>query len=194
MINEAIVREAKEKVFDLVKNNKPLELQEFLEGTNGIRNKYGKEFVDELNKSKAEFVDNLYDASRRTVDTHDLLGGHIGEEHIGRSETWLRNRLIKPEMKLESYASSFKNEETANRALGKFVKSYENEIESFLRSSDRRLQVVFDFGESSGIGVTRGKSGVWESDKVYVMIVKDNSEKGWHVVTAYPTLAKEMIK
>jgi len=193
VIDEAIVREAKEKVFDLVKQNKSVELEEYL--SKEIRESYGKEFEKELRKTADSYVDGLYETTRRTVDTHDLLGGHIREQHIGKSETWLRNRLAKPEMINEKNVSSFYNEATANRALGKFANSYKNEIEMFLKNpNDDRLQVVFDFGESTGIGVTRNKSGRWESAKVYVMIVKDNSEKGWHAVTAYPTLAKEMIK
>ncbi len=193
VIDEAVVREAKEKVFDLVKNNKPVELQEFFEGTNGIRNKYGSEFVDELKQTRDKFVDNLSGTTRRTVDTHDLLGGHIREEHIGRSETWLRNRL-ETDLTLRD-ASSFPNEAIANRALGKFVNQYEKNIKAFLSNSVKnRLEVVFDFGEAAGKGVTRGKSGQWTSNRVYVMLVKDNSSKGWHTVTAYPTLLKEVIK
>ncbi len=173
----------------MVKNNKPIELEEFLEGKNGIRSKYGKEFVDELKQTRDKFVDNLSETTRRTVDTHDLLGGHIREEHIGRSENWLRNRLNKPEMRNENFASSFYNESTANRALGKFVKEHKAEIDAFLKDSRRlKTNVTFDFGETAGIVVERGKTGSKVTNKVLVVLVKDNSETGWHFLSAFPKL------
>ncbi|MGI8555355.1 MAG: RNase A-like domain-containing protein, partial [Pyrinomonadaceae bacterium] len=142
VIDEAVVREAKEKVFDFMKNNKPVELQEFIEGKNGVRNRYGNELADELNK---------------------------------------------PEMASEDFALSFYNEETANRALGKFVNENKGEIKTFL-NDPRRLETTatFDFGESAGIVVERGKSGSKVTNKVLVVLVKDNSEKGWRFLTAFP--------
>jgi len=87
------------------------------------KNKYGKDFLNEMNATREEFVDGLYETTRRTVNTHDLLGGHTRDKPIGRSETWLRNKL-ENDKALEDvdYASSFVDEATANRALGKFVK------------------------------------------------------------------------
>jgi Bacterial CdiA-CT RNAse A domain len=92
-------------------------------------------------------------------------------------------------------ASSFANETVANRALGKFVKDYKSEIETFLKDTNKKkLEVVFDFGEQAGTGVERGKSGVWQSNKVYVFLTKDTSDSGWHFVTSFPILGKEMTK
>ena len=193
VIDNILVREAKEKVYGFVKNNRPAELDKYLDD---IKNKYGTDFLNELKETRTKYVENIYETSRRTIDTQDLLGGHIREEHIGRSETWLRNRLNQPENSDLKFASSFKNEEIANRTIGKFVKRFEGEIENFLKTSKSlKLEVVFETGEQSlGVGVTRGKSEVWDSTKAYVMIVKDNSEKGWHVLTSYPTLAKEVMR
>lgn len=193
VIDDVIVKEAKEKVYDLVKNNRAAELDKYLDG---IKNKYGADFLNELKETRTKYVESIYETSRRTIDTQDLLGGHIREEHVGRSEAWLRNRLNQPENSSLNFASSFKNEEIANRIIGKFVRQFERDIEKFLKNSKSlKLEVVFDTGEQSlGTGVTRRKSGVWDSTKAYVMIVKDNSEKGWHVLTSYPTLLKEGIR
>ncbi|MDQ3747873.1 MAG: hypothetical protein M3367_02490 [Acidobacteriota bacterium] len=186
VIDEAIVREAKEKVADFVKNNKPAELEKYLEE---INEKYGSDLLKELKATREKFVDGIYDTTRRNVDIHDLLGGHIRDKHIGRSETWLRNRLKQPEMKNEKYASSFKSEETANRILGKFVKQHRIEIEKWLeKPSQTPLKIKFDSGESAGIVVERGKDGFKETNNVFVMLVKDNSANGWHFETAFPDM------
>lgn len=192
-IDEATVKEAKEKVFDLVKNNKSVELDNYLEQ---IKNKYGTDFLKELKETRTGYVENLYETGRRNIDVHDLFGGHNREQHIGRSENWLRNRLdTDPSLKDTKYASSFRNEEVANRVLGKFVKQYEKELETFLKTPNKgKLEIVFETGEPSlGLGVKRGKSGTWDSTRAYVMIVKDTSEKGWYIHTTYPTLAKSGV-
>ncbi len=187
IISKAAVKEAKEKIFDLVKNNKPVELENYL--TKEIRETYGKEFEKELRKTADGYVESLYDTSRRTVATHDLFGGHIDDKHIGKSDIWLRNRLNEPEMINENFVSSFHNETTANRALGKFVKENKSEIEAFLKDSRRqKMTSTFDFGESAGIVVERGKSGSKTTSNILVVLVKDNSEKGWHFLTAFPKI------
>lgn len=80
--------------------------------------------------------------------------------------------------------------------MGKFTKDFDKDIQTFLKTPNKgKLQVVFETGEPSlGIGVTRGKSGTWDSTKVYVMVIKDSSEKGYHIQTSFPTLSKEMIR
>lgn len=194
IIDAVTVKETKEKVYYLVRNNHPAELDKYLDE---IKNKYGTDFFNELKETRTKYVENIYETSRRTIDTQDLLGGHIREEHIGRSETWLRNRLDNDiSLKDTKYASSFRNGEVANRVLGKFVKQYEKEIEAFLKNSNKgKLEIRFETGEPSlGLGVTKGKGGTWDSTRAYVMIVKDTSEKGWYIHTAYPTLLKEIIK
>lgn len=176
-------------MFDLVKQNKSVELEKYL--SKEIRESYGKEFEKELRKTADGYVDGLYETSRRTVDTHDLLGGHIREQHIGRSETWLRNRLMQPEMKNVNFASSFYNEATANRAVGRFVNQHKNEIEAWLNNpNSAKFEKIFEFEESAGIVVERGKTGLKESSKIYVMLTKDSTANGWHFVTAYPTASR----
>ena len=191
VIDEAIIREAKEKTIQLVQENKVKELKEYL---GQINNKYGGDLEYELKQTVEKNIDNLNETARRTVDTHDLLGGHTKEFHIGRSESWLRNRLkTDPTLTYVESASSFKNEETGNRVLGKFTKQFDKEIKEFAKATQEgeRLQFVFETGEPSlGVGVTRGKGKTWDSTKAYVMIVKDNSEKGWHIVTLLSDFSK----
>ena len=64
-----------------------------LETINGIKDAVTALAGLSLNAVKTKYVDNLSETTRRNVDTHDLLGGHIRDKHIGRSENWLRDRL-----------------------------------------------------------------------------------------------------
>lgn len=37
-----------------------------------------------------------------------------------------------------------------------------------------------------GIVVEPGKSGSTETSKAFVMLIKDNTIQGWHILTSYP--------
>jgi Bacterial CdiA-CT RNAse A domain len=192
VIEQSVIKEAKTKVADLVKNNKPTDLRSYI---NEVRNQFGESFAKELELTSTKFIDGLYDSSKRNLDIHELLGGHTKELHIGRSESALRKRLATdPTLKNEKLASAFRNEAVADRAVGKIIGQHKEEIEAFLKNGSKgKLEIVMDIGETAGNGVVKN-GGVWDSSKVYALIVKDSSAKGWHVVTSYPTTAKPFVK
>ncbi len=50
------------------------------------------------------------------------------------------------------------------------------------------LNLELDMGEPAGIVVTRGRSGSTVSSKVRVVVVRDNTAQGWHVLTSFPII------
>jgi Bacterial CdiA-CT RNAse A domain len=143
--------------------------------------------LDDLIRPMERRGDDLGVNDRRNVGSHEVLGGHTLEKHVGKSETWLRQRL-QNDPDIGDYASSFRNEAIANRAQGRFVNRFKADIDNWLKDgSNRRLVVQFDMGEAVGIVVERGKSGAVTTSKVAVVLVKDSSPQGWHFLTSFPT-------
>lgn len=130
-------------------------------------------------------IDDFFAAERRNVNTHENLGGHTIERHVGRSENWLRQRLASdPDLR---FASSFRNEAAANRTQGQFVKQHRAEIDEWLRSgSQRPFTGEVTMGDPVGIVVERGRSGAVQTNRAQVVIVRDQSAQGWHILTSYP--------
>ena len=126
---------------------------------------------------------------RRDLDSHENAEGHTEDKHVGRSESWLRNRLQRePNLPM---ASSFRNEAIANRTQGQFVKQFRAEIEAWLKSGrGKPLMIEFDMGEPLGIVVERGRNGGFqpavETTRARVVVVRDNSAMGWHILTSFP--------
>jgi hypothetical protein len=143
--------------------------------------------LDDLIRPMERRGDDLGVSDRRNVGSHEVLGGHTLERHVGRSEAWLRQRLAN-DPDIGDFASSFRNEAIANRAQGRFVNRFKSDIDDWLKDgSNRPLVAQFDMGEPVGIVVERGKSGAVTTSKVTVVLVKDSSPQGWHFLTSFPT-------
>jgi hypothetical protein len=184
VIDAQTVREAKETVERLAREGKAEELKDFLAR---MHNSYGNDMVAELGDTVTETVEKL-NGGRRDVDAYELLGGHTVEKHVGKTEGWLRSRLkTDPELRGEPFASSFYDKALANRAQMQAVKTFRSQIEEWLRGgSGRPLRLEIEMGEPAGIVVTRGRSGSAVSSTVRVIIARDNTAQGWHVLTSFP--------
>jgi len=125
---------------------------------------------------------------RRDVQSHENLGGHTDERHIGKSENWLKQRL-NSEPDTES-ASSFYNDNIANLTQGKFVKQFRQEIEAWLTSGEGRFVRVIEMDKPIGIVVARSKKGdplpAVITKKARLVLLRDNSSQGWHFLTCFP--------
>ncbi|MGH9903187.1 MAG: RNase A-like domain-containing protein, partial [Pyrinomonadaceae bacterium] len=129
-------------------------------------------------------IDDFFRTERRNLDAHELAGGHTIERHVGRSENWLRNRLASdPDLQ---FASSFRNEAAANRAQGRFVNQNRAEIDAWLRGGEQRYVGEVTMNDPIGIVVERGRGGAVEPNRATVVLVRDNSPQGWHILTSYP--------
>lgn len=160
---------------------------DFAEFSKQMIQEFGDKVKPELRKLFDETFEKIY-GKRRTVETHDILGGHTDIKHIGKSVEWLKQRLvIEPEI---PFASSFKNAEAANRAEMIFVKRFEKEAGEWAKFgdiNDWRFQRKMNIGEDLGIVVGRGKSGVRRTTWATFRVIRDETEKGWHIVTSFPS-------
>ncbi len=186
LIDPQVVREAKETVAKLAAEGKAEELKDFLAQ---MHNRFGNDMVAELGDTVTETVERI-NGGRRDIDAYELLGGHTVEQHVGKTERWLRNRLTNdPELRGEPFASSFYDKVLANRAQMQVVKTYRSQIDDWLKGgSGRPLRLEIDMGEPAGIVVMRGRSGSTVSSKVRVIIARDNTAQGWHVLTSFPII------
>jgi hypothetical protein len=125
--------------------------------------------------------------ARRDIQMQDAAGGHTIERHVGKSEAWLRKRL-ENDPDIGNFASSFHNEAIANRVQGRIVNRFQNQIQEYLKSGQKRpLVIEVDMREPVGILVERGKSGSITTTKATVVIARDQSKQGWHFATSYPS-------
>lgn len=184
LIDPQVVRGAKERVVRLAEEGKAEELKDYLAQ---MHNRYGNDMLAELGDAVNETVERV-GGGRRDIDAHELLGGHTVERHVGKSERWLRERLnTDPALRAEGFASSFYDKATANRAQMLAVKTYKSQIEEWLKGGGGLpLPLEIDTGEPAGVVVKRGRSGSLVSSKALVVIVRDNTTQGWHVLTSYP--------
>lgn len=162
---------------------------------NGIKNfsefqkqmiaEFGEKIKPELRKLYDKTVDSVY-GNRRNINTHELLGGHTIEKHVGKTEKWLRDRLIaEPDI---AYASTFFDKELANKAQMETIKKFGAEFDDWAKNStsSKPIKRIIDLNEPAGMVVGREKFGVKISNKVETYIVKDSTERGWHIVSSYP--------
>jgi hypothetical protein len=172
--------------------------------TNKVKNgaikfsEFSKQMVSDFgDKIKPKLLELYQDAFekvhgvRKNLDLDELLGGHSIEKHVGKSEDWLRDRLLKePETKI---ASSFRNYETANRVVAKAVKENIAKISDWLESGKGKLILKVEAENPIGIVLERGKGGsvglktAKETNKAEIIIIRDSTPQGWHVLTSYPT-------
>ncbi len=125
-------------------------------------------------------------AARRTVDQHEVSGGHTVDVHVGKSDIWLQNRL-KTDPGIDA-ASTFTSEAAANRAQGTFVKHNRAQIDSWLANPEhpRIMKSTFDTGKPVGRVLEKGEATPVSTTKAYFMLERDSSPHGWHFQTSYP--------
>jgi Bacterial CdiA-CT RNAse A domain len=194
VIDNVVIREVKEKAIELAMRGQPQDVKKLKELLHSIGEKYGSEFKDEVKKTVENTIDNVFEGRRNPV-INDMLGGHtiydlfdgkIDTKHVGKTVEQLKARL-KRETNLRA-ASSFTNLERANKAQREFIKHYEKEIADWLINGKGTFEKKLEIGEDLGNIVGRGKTGANMGTKVFVVLAKDGTNKGFHVVTSFPTL------
>jgi hypothetical protein len=130
--------------------------------------------------------ENNNTSSRRNLQDHEEFGGHTIERHVGKSENWLRNRA-ENDPTTRGVASSFRNEVIANRTDGKFVTQNREAIFKWLNNSrDRIFKGKVTMPEPIGIVFKLGSSKSFDSHTAEVVLIRDSSSQGWHILTSYP--------
>ena len=123
--------------------------------------------------------------SRRDVRGHENEGGHTIERHVGKSTEWLRNRARTD--RTTDVASSFNTEANANLTQARFIKESKGEIQKWLEN-DSKVPFRGNISMDREIGIVVDDKGkVMTSNKARIILVKDNSELGYHILTSFPT-------
>lgn len=114
-------------------------------------------------------------------------GGHTLAVHVGRDLQFLAERLDR-KRRLRA-ASTFDDQadaehwihNTLNAQPPGFFVNWLNDPQ------EERLPLTEDFGLRTGDSLLRGSTQLVPVTGVFVLVVKDNTNLGWHVQTAYPT-------
>jgi hypothetical protein len=116
----------------------------------------------------------------------EALGkGHTLERHVGKTEAELFKRLA-DERRITA-ASSFHNQEVAERAVADAISSNKHSIETWLAGKEPVLPLTHAAETPVGIAVPRGANQAREATGVRVVLRRDpGSPLGYYVVTAYP--------
>lgn len=124
---------------------------------------------------------------RRLADgglkAHDDRGGHTIKKHVGKTDAELSQRFA-DEPKL-SDASTFPNVAVADDAVATAIIRNERFIAKEFESDDMAVLSGFEVGRPTGRIIARGGT-LTHSSKVTVVLVRDDSPLGYHVLTAYP--------
>jgi len=121
------------------------------------------------------------------LQAHEAAGGHLIERHVGKTDQQLTDRLnSQPNI---SAASSFPDEETADRAVGSAISANQNQIDAYVNGNQSGyLRIDYDMGSNIGSVMQRGQSTSSSTTTVRVVIARDPSmPDGYRIVTGFPT-------
>ncbi len=114
---------------------------------------------------------------------------HVCEKHVALDEGKLENRLSELNM-----ASSFTDYDSAEEYIKRmlFDEGIQCDIAEWLFMKKEEMLEVSLFTEDdpvegvTGYGMKKGSDRVLSAFNVRLVIKRDESELGWHIVTAYP--------
>lgn len=120
------------------------------------------------------------------LSAHEAIGGHTIDRHIGKTEQQLRQRLAaEPQI---SAASSFYNQQQAERDIGEALAVNQGVIATWLKSPERRYTFNYDTKHPVGITISRNRPQAITVSKLRVVLQrKSNFPPGYFILTAYPT-------
>lgn len=115
---------------------------------------------------------------------HEHSGSHTLRDHVGRTETELREQIAATGKKR---ASSFLDQDNAERLIERTLRQKNAEVQTWLSSGRHKQPVEALFGETTGITAVRGAA----TETVYgvrVVLLRDASmPDGYRILTSYPT-------
>lgn len=179
-LSVTVERDLTERAVRSVMNEQPEDLKKLLAE---VKNRYGSEVESEIKRRVNEAVKNIHEG-RRSVEVHDLLGGHTLAKHVGQSKQRLLDRF-KHERDLR-YASSFASRDLADWAQREFIKHYKQEIKEWLETNEPMFEAGLELNIES-VGVVIDKKGREHlTNKIWVVLVRDETSVKYHVHTSFP--------
>jgi hypothetical protein len=139
--------------------------------------------------SLASYKETVYKlADELNLSHHEggLHKGHTIEKHVGKSQEWLKDRLVNDPRITGS--TSFPDLETANKHTRATLKHNADKIAEWLNSPDPRQNFIAEFSESIGHGFNKNGEYFKAINKVNVVLTKDKN--GFVVLTAHPLVDK----
>jgi len=119
------------------------------------------------------------------LEAHEVVGGHLIERHVGKSEQWLLDRVSRENI---SAASSFRDLPQAEHFVSATIADHQARVDAWADGSGgNRLVIDTTFDASTGISVSR--SDTHAVDVFSVRLVLERSDRldiGYRIVTGYP--------
>lgn len=175
----------------------------FAEGYNNINDNIKKASTDEVSEfssskqSRVEnnlksnsFKDKINNIDDNILSDMESRGGHTIDRHVGKDEQYLINRVNGMKSK-NAAATSFKDSETATKALKDTLTKNADDIEDWLNNSnDARKVIETNFNYEVGYVVSKSTGQMVEGLKKSVtVIVRDpTSPLGFYVLTTYSSM------
>ena len=175
----------------------------FAEGYNNINDNIKKASTDEVSEfssskqSRVEnnlksnsFKDKINNIDDNIFSDMESRGGHTIDRHVGKDEQYLINRVNGMKSK-NAAATSFKDSETATKALKDTITKNADDIEDWLNNSnDARKVIETNFNYEVGYVVSKSTGQMVEGLKKSVtVIVRDpTSPLGFYVLTTYSSM------
>lgn len=122
------------------------------------------------------------DAHESTTST---ATGHTIARHVGKSDADLATRLAGGKV---STSSTFYDHATATHAVSSGLDHHDAAIKAWLATAKPGAKQHFDFPADRDVGRTlkKGAAGAADSNQVRMVLKADNSDLGYHVLTAFP--------
>lgn len=182
----SVVREAKklapkcvQEVFDFVKKK----LDEVLQSaTHRIRSggtKRKHKYVQEKEPwSSSALVEG------GGLAAHEKKGGHLLDKHVGKTNDYLRDRLVKEPDR--TVVSTFTERAEAERAASKVLDDNADKIDDWLKSGSKNKK-AFKTSFEGGRVLKRGDDAV-KTGKEAILVLKPDGKGGFFILTGYPGL------
>ena len=121
--------------------------------------------------------------ARRDLAVEEKRGGHTLSRHVGKSDDELRDRLRRePDI---SAASTYTDQDTAERTVGQAVRDERTKVTSWEKSTSHpNLVLRVTMPSTVGRSIRQGSSAA--KDVKSAVVVLKWSGQGWYVLTSYP--------
>lgn len=117
----------------------------------------------------------------------EAAGGHAIARHVGKSEAWLRARLVS-ESRIPA-AASFRDMKEATSVISKAIRVNSASIKAAMQAANVGGKYVFEYnaGKVIGYGIPKATNVLQDMTKIRVVLKKINHNgKIYFLLTAFP--------
>ncbi|KAA1247716.1 RNase A-like domain-containing protein [Aquimarina sp. RZ0] len=141
-------------------------------------------FIEEMQQYSDLEDTSLQQKNAGFLRQQERLGGHTIERHVGKSTTYLRNRLNSSSI---SAASTFYELNQAGQLIVNTINANRSRINNWITNGSSRLTLSYTHRKNVGVVLRRGQNNPNPSRKFRVILQKrSNAPNGYYVLTSYP--------